>query len=250
VSAAPRVWDVFMLNTELDMLEVRLRELPQVYRHVLVEAAADHQGHPKPLHYLDNRERFAPWKDKIIHVVADHLPDHPNPWVREHFQRDQALPALEDASDDDIVLIADVDEFPPALFPLPDPAISFRQRLAMYAVDWLYPDLHICTVAARAGHVRKHGLAAVRDGRYGYPQAEGGWHITWLGGAEGQRAKLATICHTEMTAYEASLLYDGKCYNEGIHHSGELQMIPVDVDSTWPRWIYERKCPENWFRPR
>ena len=254
----PKVWDCVMLNGELDMLECRLRELPQVWRHVIVESPVTHRGGPKPLHYAANRERFAAWADRIIHVVAGGLPpwvglgpDPVNPWAREHTQRDAAQGALADAGDDDVVLIADVDEFPPALFPLPDPVLAFDQRLCMYAVDWEYPELHRCTVAARMGYIRQQGsLAAVRDGRYGYPGVSGGWHLTWLGGVEAQRAKLATICHTEMTGHEASLIRDGRCYREGIHHSGQLMMRPVDVDSTWPEMIWKRECPASWFRPR
>ena len=247
-----RVWDCIMLRDELEMLECRLRELDgKVHKTVVVEARTTHRGDPKPLHYMDNRERFAPWADRIIHVVAD-LPVHPDPWVREHSQRDAALRALTDADPGDMVLIADVDEIPSvaALEARPDGAAALSMRLAMYAVDLLYPQDHLCSVIARAGVIGS-SLASVRDSRYSMPVIrDGGWHLTWLGGVEGQREKLRVTCHTEMTAYEYSLLYDGKCYNDGIHHSGQFQMVPVDVDETWPRWIYERKCPANWFRPR
>jgi Glycosyltransferase family 17 len=247
-----RTWDCIMLRDELEMLECRLRELDgKVWRHVIVESPRTHRGDPKPLHYMDNRERFAPWADRIVHIVAD-VPAHPDPWAREHSQRDAALRGLTDAAPDDMVLIADVDEIPSAdaLKARPDTAAALSMRLAMYAVDLLYPERHLCPVIARAGAIGP-SLASARDARYSLPAvADGGWHLTWLGGVEGQREKLRVTCHTEMTVYEHDLLYDGKCYNDGIHHSGQLQMIPVDVDETWPKWIYERKCPQNWFRPR
>ena len=79
----------------------------------------------------------------------------------------------------------------------------------------------------------------------------GGWHITWLGGIEGQRAKLSVTCHTEMTPAEYDRIWSGACYERGVHHGDSgLLMVPADVDETWPRMIYERKCPEMWFRPR
>ena len=90
----------------------------------------------------------------------------------------------------------------------------------------------------------------MRDGRYGYPAVDGGMHLTWLGGIEGQREKLAVTCHTEMTGDEWQRIWSGACYVHGEHHSGTCQMIPVDVDETWPQMIWQRKCPENWFRPR
>ena len=249
------VIDVIMFRDELDMLEGRLRELDDLVKwHVIVEAPVTHRGEPKPLHYGINRDRFAPWKDKIIHIAVDHdLPLDRGPWATEHAQRDAAIKALDNiAHPDDVVLIADVDEFPPAGFDYDTvrPVVSFRQRLAMYAVDWLYPELHTCTVAARWRRLRNLSLARVRDNRHAYRQHDGGWHLTWLGGLEGQRAKLAVTCHTEMTAHEAELIHSGACYFGGAHHSGKLDMVPADVDDTWPGFIWRRECPESWFRPR
>ena len=242
-----------MFRDELDMLECRLRELEHVvYRHVLVEAAVTHRGDPKPLYYAENRERFAAWADRIIYVKATGLPRGDDPWLVLHAQQDAALPALEAAgvADDDIVLIADVDEFPPASFPVPDPAVAFRMRLCMYAVDWEYPELHVCSVAARWDYVRRRSLSLVRDARGGFPVVTGGWHLTWLGGVDAQRAKLGVHCHTEMRPHEAERIASGRAYRGGEHQSGKVQMIPVDVDETWPRWIAERRCPDSWFRPR
>lgn len=107
-----RAWDAFLFCDELDLLEARLTELDDVVdRHVLVEAPVTFQGDPKPLHYLENSGRFAPWKDKIIHVVADlgGCGDH---WDREHASRAAVTQGLGDLADDDIFLLSDVDEIP------------------------------------------------------------------------------------------------------------------------------------------
>lgn len=245
------LFDCFMFRDELDMLEVRLREFEdRDVTHVLVESATAHRGGSKPLHYADNAGRFAPWKERIVHVVASGLDVPMDPWPREHAQRDAAMPVLQGAADDDVILIADVDEFPPWPLPDPDPVVAFRMRLFEYAVDWEYPELHHCAVAARASLVKSRGLAAVRDGRYGYPAVDGGMHLTWLGGVEAQRAKLKVSCHTEMTAEEYERVWSGACYERGVHHGGHCMMQPVDVDGTWPQMIWKRKVPESWFRPR
>ncbi len=251
-----KVIDVFMFRDEIQMLRGRFEELDSVVaRHVLVESPATHRGDPKPLWYAENKAWYSAWEDKITHVVAD-LPDHPDPWVREHVQRDAAMYALDCiADDDDVVVIADVDEFWPQGFDFSavnqsNPAVSFRQRLAMYAVDWEHPEPHVCTVAANWGALKGKSLAAVRDNRYAYPVVPGGWHLTWLGGPEGQREKLAVTCHLEMTDLSRELLGSGRCYREGIHHTGDFEMMPENVDETWPGFIYQRECPESWFRPR
>ena len=185
-----RIIDTFMLRDELDMLEGRLAELDGlVASHVLVESPVDHRGNPKPLWFMENRERFAPWKDRIIHVVAE-PPAGTDPWVREHAQRTAIWPALDEAGDDDVILLCDVDEFPPpeAFTRLPEPAFAHEQRLNMYAVDWEYPDTQLCSVSVRAGWARRVrgcprgcGVAAcataIRDYRDSYPRLQGGRHI-------------------------------------------------------------------------
>jgi hypothetical protein len=88
----PTIVDTFMFNNELDILQMRLEELYNAVDHfVLVEAKVDHQDHPKPLHYAENRERFKPWADKIVHVIAGDMPTKAqdnDPWAREHAQRE------------------------------------------------------------------------------------------------------------------------------------------------------------------
>lgn len=258
------LYDCVMFRDEVDMLQGRLEELSSLpgYRMVLVESGLTHRGDPKPLHYAENHARFARWHDKITHVVSADPPPRFEPWDREHWQRDAAaIWGLGSARPDDIVLIADVDEFPPAGFEWHtlDGVVSFRQRLAMYAVDWLYPEPHICTVAARWGAIRGRSLASVRDSRYGYPVIDGGWHLTWLGGLETQREKLAVSCHNnlgtdlpgDMTQSEYDRIWSGACYEQGVHHGDQgLAMIPADVDDTWPEFIWKRRCPPSWFRPR
>ena len=108
-----RIWDAFQVFNELDMLEVRLHELNEtVHRFVLVEATRTHSNKPKPLHFRDNKVRFAAFANKIIHVVVDDLPDNADAWVLENYQRNAMLRGLQGAHADDLVIIADVDEIP------------------------------------------------------------------------------------------------------------------------------------------
>ena len=195
-----RVFDAFLFNDELDMLETRLTELDGsgVYRHILVEAPWDHHGRPKPLHYADNRERFAPWNNRITHVA---LPFEDgwqvSPWAREHIQRGWTWEGLgkAGAAQDDTVLICDVDEIPSraAVACRPGPFTSLKMRLHPYAVDWLADVPWQGAVAARAGSVSCFTTA--RDRRAAYPVVgDGGWHFTWLGGPQRIVAKSHVSC--------------------------------------------------------
>ncbi len=108
------IHDCFTFFNELDLLEIRLRELDSVVdRFVLVEATLTHQGKPKPLWYAENKERFAAWHHKLTHVVVDAYPESDgNAWVYEQHQRNCILNGLKGIAAEDQVMISDVDEIP------------------------------------------------------------------------------------------------------------------------------------------
>lgn len=263
-----RVFDTFLFGDELDMLECRLVEAednPQVYRHVLVEAPVDHQGNPKPLYYADNRERFASWSDRIVHVIAD-IPGASaelNPWNREHAQRDHIWLGIADADPDDLVLLCDVDEIPsPAAYEIqPRSMAALNMRLAMFAVDWVCPEE---TRIATAALYKNLGgpLWYMRDnGPRGSFELFNhcGWHFTWLGGPEAIQRKASQFCHLELQRMIMEANQQGLLYSQGMTWHGqpggyppvspEIRMLPAVIDETWPRYIRENRCPENWFRP-
>lgn len=253
------ILDTFMVNDELDMLECRLYELEGVANlvHVAVEADVDHQDHPKPFHLSENIERFDQWKDRLYVVRATGLPtakDYPDPWAREHAQRERVAEALEhiDGIDlDTVVLHGDLDEIPtPVAVRNVKPAgmLSFQQRFLCMAVDWLHPDPWQGTVAARLRNIRSFG--AMRDCRNYAPVLPGaGHHFSWLGGKEAYLRKLNAFCHPEIAERTELGLEEDFFINAGVHVDTK-KLTPVDVDESWPRWIAEGKCPESWFRPR
>lgn len=252
------IFDSFPLNDELDLLECRLTELQDVpdLVHVLVEANVTHQDTPKPYHYLENAERFAPWKDRIVAVHASGLPskvDAPDPWAREHAQREFVADGLKRAfaQAPDVVLHGDVDEIPSAVAVRnvrPRGYTAFDQALYCFAVDWLHPERWRGTVAARVGAVRT--FSAMRDARNTAPcLPNAGWHLSWLGGNEAQRRKLESFCHPEIAGRVEEGLAQDVYYQLGLHVDGK-KMIPVAVDASWPKWIAEGRCPASWYRPR
>ena len=110
--AQRRIFDLFPYNGEQQVLEIKLNEMAGwVDRFVIVESLQTFAGGPKPTHFGLSRERFAPWADRIEHVVVEAFPDHvTTPWARAFHQRDQALRAIADCAPDDLVLLTDVDE--------------------------------------------------------------------------------------------------------------------------------------------
>jgi hypothetical protein len=250
------IWDTFMYHDEADILECRLYELERIpnLRHVVVEADVTHQDKPKDSYFLDQRERFAPWADRIVHVWATGLPtakDAPDPWAREHAQREHTWRGLTAAAPDDVVLHGDVDEIPTVLAARnvrPQGFVAFEQRGHFWAVDWLYPPSWRGTVAARLASIKSFG--AMRDMRnVAKPIPMGGWHLSWLGGPDRALHKVGSFCHPEVEDRIRDGLDSDTFLRSGVHVDG-VKMAKVDVDDTWPRWVWERKCPDSWWRPR
>jgi len=289
----PLVIDTFMVNRELDMLELRLDTMAEaVDWFVAVEADVDHQDHPKPYHItevLATTDRFDAWRDKLIVVQATDLPhwDHQaDPWSREWAQRDWVWAGLRQVpglQGNDVVLHGDIDEICRPLYvrnvrPKFREFVTFSQALHCFAVDWLHPEPWGGTVAVTVDTATACGERAVvgdlvyhpgawqivRNQRNGLiapnfagrgagwrvtPLFDAGWHFSWLGGRDAALDKLGSFCHPEIEHRTRAGLEQDRFMAEGFHVDG-TKMAPVEVDETWPPMIYERRCPESWWRPR
>lgn len=269
----PRIWDTVMYRGEADMLELRLRHLEDtVYRHVIVEAGVTFSGQPKPFHFADNRDRFAPWMDRIIYIAVDaeDLPAGldtpsmapvsmpalaPKAWAREHAQREQAGRGVYAAEPDDLILIADVDEIP-AIDVLdglkvhpPAAPMNLEMRNHVFAVDWLHPGPVRCTGVSTHRNLPQHmHKTRSRDALLVIPGA--GWHFSWLGGPAAIDAKNAEHAHQELAPKITRANREGRLYERGWCPWDDTPLLPVEVDDSYPEWIVKRQCPDSWFRPR
>jgi glycosyl transferase family 17 len=252
-----RVWDVFMFHSELDILEARLTEVEELdIIHVLVEATVSHKGGPKPLYYADNKSRFDKWNHKIIHVIADDLPGGPNPWEREHAQRDRARKGLKDAEPDDVIIHSDCDE----LYTenavrlarnLDAEGYHLRMREFIYAIDWEVNSTIRVAVMTRLRNFSGQSFISVRNRDFPDTPPEAGpmgWHLSSFGGNEGILAKLERHCHTEL---EGPVMdYMGRMYEKGEFPFGMGRAEPVEINETWPKYVTRGLAPAIWYRPR
>jgi beta-1,4-mannosyl-glycoprotein beta-1,4-N-acetylglucosaminyltransferase len=116
-----KIYDLFLMNTELDWLEIRLNEL---YHHidyfVILEATNTFRGNPKSLHFKSNFDNFKQFSPKIIyHVLNIEDREDDSSWEREAYTRNSLLdaifPSLLGAAAPefgDVILVSDIDEIP------------------------------------------------------------------------------------------------------------------------------------------
>lgn len=114
-----RVFDAVIFNNELDLLEIRWRELtPVITKFVILESNTTFTGQDKPLYFSENRERFAFAQSQTVyaHIVGRQLKRGETPFVLEYVQRVHMDKVLQDAgiTQGDLLIMADVDEIPTA----------------------------------------------------------------------------------------------------------------------------------------
>jgi beta-1,4-mannosyl-glycoprotein beta-1,4-N-acetylglucosaminyltransferase len=196
-----------MLFNELDLLELRLEYMDSVVdRFVITEASKTHAGNPKELLFEKNRERFSKWLPKIKYYVVNFPDVIDTPMGRDNYQRKMLMEGLQFCMPNDIILVSDLDEFP-------DKKIIERMRIGFSGVigfvQWIFYfyinrlDLSrkwIGPAASDFGLMTQYNLDTdklrdiVRGNRAG-GYVEGGWHFSWLGGAEKIKYKMQNYAH-------------------------------------------------------
>ena len=148
-----KIYDLFIINTELDWLEIRLNELKdQVDYFVILESGSTFTGLPKPLLLKDHWDQFSTFHRQIIYQVLNDTGFSSNiTWYREAFQRnamfDQVFPNLsgdQKPSLGDVILVSDLDEIPrPETLQLLRNCkyprrLTLRSRFYYYSFQWLH----------------------------------------------------------------------------------------------------------------
>ena len=123
------IYDCFQYFDEDLLLDIRLNVLNQyVKKFVITEATYTHNGAKKELNF--NINNFKKFKDKINYLVIEqppanllefvkNEPEHEkgeklilNGMARDYFQRERLAKGFENADENDIILISDLDEIP------------------------------------------------------------------------------------------------------------------------------------------
>lgn len=200
------LYDCFLLNDELEVLEIRLNELYAIVdKFVIVEATVTHTNKPKPLYFEKNKKRFKKFSDKIIHIVVKDSPDVSMPWIIERHQLTSVMRGLKNCKPEDTVLYSCVDEIPKA-----EKLIKYLNRAGSNKVF-----MHkMCLYFLNYAEIGKSTWQGVRMFKYKYLKKakdiyitrylnpdvvieEGGWHFSYQGGVKRIQRKLSSFAHQE-----------------------------------------------------
>lgn len=247
-TAHGKIYDCFMFFNEWEVLEIRLNELyDHVDKFVLVEAAESHRlGLPKPYYFEEEKHRFAPFLDKIIHIKLDEhvesdgfwtLNDQSKGWERENWQRNQIMRGLVDCQPNDLILISDVDEIIPAkTLPLlyrasaTTPFIGFWQKMYRWYLNRSTNQVWAGTAALRYKHLVKICPQEVRNRVRGARMTmwHSGWHFTSMGGFEKAFEKYYSV----VEGYDYPFTYEDWRAQVEAH-------CLVPIDRSYPEFIQE-----------
>jgi hypothetical protein len=257
-----KIYDCFIFYNELDLLELRLQELYDHVDHfVLVEANRTFQNAEKPLYYKDHAARFEKWADKIIHVEVQDMPTDTDAWGRERHQRDAISRGLVTASEDDIVIVSDLDEIirpetvdqmknelDTAIWGLRMPLFYFRFNYMLTTTDSTYTTWGMACrkrLLTSAEELRRNRFS-LNSFALGYNQGgvhmmeNAGWQFSYLGDTDFARDKIQSFSHTETNRPDVLDNLDvahSVAQGIGLMPSAAEKFVAVQLDEYMPRTI-------------
>ncbi|MBQ7943830.1 MAG: glycosyl transferase GT17 family protein [Lachnospiraceae bacterium] len=269
------VYDCFQFFNELDILKIRLHVMsPIVDKFVISEATETFSGMKKPLYYEENKEMFAEFADKIIHVVVDDTPQG-DTHARDTFQKNAVTRGLKDCTDEDIIIFSDLDEIPnPEKIQeilkdfKEDKIYHFAQRLFYCYLNMEEVSGSLLSYAGEfEGVERKKWIGSkmcsykllkeqgLQLGELRFPERkevgirveDGGWHFGYMGG-HGEKDirkrvqdKVVSAAHQEYNSKRV-LSQVSDQIKEGKDIFGrEASFVRCEIDESYPAYIREHQ---------
>lgn len=205
-----KIYDGFIFFNELELLDIRFNELYDVVdKFIVVESTKTHQNKPKPLYFLENKDKFSAFLDKVIHHVFDPQV-YPYSWYIENEQRNQLKQAKFSLCDGDIFLLSDADEIMKrkSVEDLRDiknfnqACTSIMQMSYGYINNVIKEPWHHRewrgTVILPHQEFHRKSLNEWRSLKDSLPRYEdSGWHFSFIGGSNRIKQKLESYAHSE-----------------------------------------------------
>jgi len=229
-----KIYDCFMYFDEDLLLDLRLNTLNKyISKFVITEATYTHSGSKKKLNFDINK--FKKFKDKIEYIVVNEQPPNIletnvndtlekkgeklilNGYARDNYQRNRLAEGISEASDNDIVIVSDLDEIPNLknlnFDKINNKIIQFRQKMFYYKLNLYYPDFEwFGSKACRKKNLLSpQWLRNIKSKKYSkfridlifnkkkynniFYVLDGGWHFTCIRTPEELEYKLLNFAH-------------------------------------------------------
>lgn len=229
-----KIFDCFMYFDEDLLLDLRLNVLDKYVDYfIIVESKYNHKGEKRNLRF--NIDNFSNFRGKIIYLIYDDIPkgikeikDEEdqnlksrklilNAYLRENAQRNFIINGLNNATDEDIILISDLDEIPnlEGIFfkQIKNKIILFKQSMFYYKLNLKAPGINwVGTKCCRKRDlVTPQWLRNIKDKKYPIYRFDilfsknkynnlriidnGGWHFTNIKSPKEILLKLSSYLH-------------------------------------------------------
>ena len=247
------IYDIFTLNGEYDLLEIRFNVLsPFVDQFIIVEAPTTFSGKSKPLYWAErDKERFKEWENKVKYHVIDEnytpgeielAENSPNTigaahWKHEFLQKESIKKALTHLEDDDIVFIGDVDEiWHPKILDNWFAVSKLKLKVYSYWLNNRSSEEFWGTIIGCYRDVKDECLNHLRQMPHFRTETDMGWHFTSMGGVDQMRKKLNDSYTQE--SYNTPFVQDNLEYNmtNGLDFLGRDFKYEID-ESEWPNYL-------------
>ena len=264
------------------LLDLRLNSLNKfVDKFVITEATYTHNGSKKKLNF--DIGKFKKFKDKIIYIIVEDQPENIldlsdndtkerkgeklilNGMARDYFQRENLLKGLEEASDNDLILISDLDEIPDLnkidMTKINNKIIIFEQKMFYYKLNLFYEEYTWLGTKAvkKENFISPQWLRNIKGKNYPKWRIDtifskkkysnlhfvknGGWHFTCLRTAEELEKKLLNFAHhyeyeesglnienLKKLISEKRVMYDHNVDSKGFKWSGKSILKKYDIN--------------------
>ena len=223
--------DTFMYFDEDMILDIRLNTLNEyVSKFIICESRYNHKGVKKKLNF--NIKSFKKFENKIKYIVLENLPKNlheikendsekiinskilDNALMRENYQRNYCSEFLKDYSENDLVLINDIDEIPNLEnFKYKCKITFFIQKMFYYKLNLEYPNFDwIGSRICKVKHLKSpQWLRNIKPKKYSFWRPDvllsskkysnvefiksGGWHFTNVKTVEQIDHKMRNFLH-------------------------------------------------------
>ena len=265
------IFDCFQYFNEEHIAEIRFNILDKfVDSFVIVESTVNHQGKPKKLHF--DIEKYKKFKNKINYIVVDDTPeDIKKPHeggesLVEQHQRNSIMKGLKNASDNDLVILSDVDEIPNLNklneFDKNKYAV-FSQKMFMYKLNLLNlkeNNWHGSKICLKKNFKSPQWLRDLKFKKYPFWRIDkirnlqiirdGGWHFAYLQSPKNISKKIKSFAHGEFNKADIANEENIKLKIErgqDIFNRG-YGLKKINIDSTFPEYIIKnQKILKNWI---